>query len=187
MCALTNTMSLNALRKASSASRISLKPEEPSPSREYFVPIFTQDEIEEINTLKGEAQKYSRYEEGWFDKMVLREAELAADSLEGCIDSLEVLTDHWNNAIEIGKLMFERHMYYNKAIGLAPALVSYGLVEMASVNHYLRCAMEPSLAIGISLGRVKDILLELQHALNGMRRVCMCKMVECCCVNMTAL
>lgn len=181
-------MSLNALRKASSASRNSLKAEEPSPSREYFVPIFTQDEIEEINTLKGEAQKYSKYaEEGWFDKMVLREAELASDSLEGCIDSLEVLTDHWNNAIEIGKLMFERHIYYDKAIGIAHTLVSYGLVEMASVNYYLRCAIAPNLSIGISHSRVKEILLELQQALNGMRRVCMCKMVECCCASVTAL
>jgi hypothetical protein len=179
-------MSLNALRKASSASRISLKPEEASPSREYFVPIFTQDEIEEINTLKGEAQKYSKYaEEGWFDKMVAREAELASDSLEGCIDSLEVLTDHWNNAIEIGKLMFERQIYYNKAIGLAQTLVSYGLVEMASVHHYLRFATAPTLSIGISHSRVKEILLELQHALNGMRRVCMCNMAECCCGTVT--
>lgn len=180
-------MSLNALRKASSASRTSPKPEEPSPSREYFVPIFTQDEIEEINTLKGEAQKYSKYaEEGWFDKMVATEAEIASDSLEGCIDSLEVLTDHWNNAIEIGKLMFERHMNYHKAIGLAQTAVSYGLVEMASVHYFLRCATAQHLSIGISHSRVKEILLELQNALNGMRRVCMCNMVECCCASVVS-
>ena len=172
--------SLKSLKRA--ASYLPPPPAQ-KPRNDYYAPIFSEDEIEEINELKCQAEAFSKYGgEGWFDRLVEEETVLASDSLEGCIDPLEVLTSHWSNAIETGKLYQERAFCHDKAMMMANTLEHYVFIEMKSARHYLECAMNPKLLIGISLIRVREVLLEFQNAYNEQRRVCMCKQRECCCL-----
>lgn len=162
--------SLRSLKKAMQPSPVVVPPR-----NDYFVPLFTQSEIDEMTELKVRAESYSKYGgPGWFELLLEEEKALASDSLEGCIDSLEVLCDHWNRAIEDGKILEERAFCHHKAIMMAHTLEEHGLVEMKTAQHYLECVMRPSVPLGMSLIRMKDIISEFQAAFNQKRRVCMC-------------
>lgn len=135
-------------------------------------PIFTESERVMIGTLKTDARSYSCYApEGWFDTLVEGERFVGAAALEGCLDPLDAVCDHWFVAIETGKAFHERAFLCDKAHMLAYSLEVRGHVTIPIANHYINSAMKSDIAVGLSLFRIKEVVEEFQKAFNENRPV----------------
>ena len=156
--------SLNALRLATKAP--TSKAPLPKPSTHLY-PIFTESEKAMIQTLRDDASSYRVYaDKHWFDTLIEGERFVGAMALEGCLDPLEAVCDHWFVAIEHGKMFQERSLYVNKAQMLAYTLNERGLLELNTAYRYLGEAVKSDVAVGISLARIKQIVEEFQIGLN---------------------
>ena len=163
--------SLSALRLSQKPSTIVAKAPSARPA-EYLYPIFTQSEQAMIDTLKVDAEKYKGYApQGWFETLLDGERFVGAMALEGCMDPLDAICDHWFIAIETGKTFQDRELYRNKALMLAYSLEASGLITIPAANHFINYALKCDIAVGISLIRIKELVQEFQKALNENRPV----------------
>lgn len=125
-----------------------------------------------VNRLKGEAEIYTRYTpEGWFNTLVEGERFVGVMALEGCMDPLEAVCDHWLIAIETGKTFKDRAFYSDKALMLAYSLEASGHITMPIAKYYIDKALKSDIAVGISLIRIKEVVQDFQIALNENRPV----------------
>ena len=163
--------SLNALRLAQKPSTIVTKAPSARPA-EHLYPIFTESEQTMIDALKLDAERYKGYApQGWFETLLDGERFVGAMALEGCIDPLDAMCDHWFIAIETGKTFQDREFYRNKALMLAYSLEASGLITIPAANHYINYALKCDIAVGISLFRIKEVVQEFQKAFNENRAV----------------
>jgi hypothetical protein len=120
-----------------------------------------------IQTLKDDAQKYIGYAPAkWYETLIEGEAFVGAMALEGCLDPLEAVCDHWFVAIEHGKMFHERSLYMNKAQMLAYALNERGHIDLKMAYSYVADATRDDVPIGISLARMKQIVEDFQTELS---------------------
>ena len=116
-----------------------------------------------IQTLRDDASSYRVYaDKHWFDTLIEGERFVGAMALEGCLDPLDAVCDHWFVAIEHGKMFQERSLYVNKAQMLAYALNERGLLDLKMAYSYVADATRDDVPIGISLARMKQIVEDLQ-------------------------
>ena len=144
--------------------------DEMSEDEDRALPLFEDFEKDDIDDLKAHAQKYSRFAPvEWFDKLIERETTISAESLEGCLDPLEVITEYWTNAIEIGKTYEELHFYKNRALVIAYTLEQYGILDLRTAQNCIRDAINSSPVVKISLLNLKAVLAEYEKALTRAR------------------
>ena len=140
--------------------------DEMSEDEDRALPLFAEFEKDEIDDLKANAQKYSRFAPvEWFDKLIKEEETICAESLEGCLDPLEVIIEYWTNAIEIGKTYEEFDFYKNKALLIAHALEQNNVLDLRTAHNCIRDAINSSPVVKISLLNLKAVLAEYQKAL----------------------
>jgi hypothetical protein len=144
--------------------------DEMSEDEDRALPLFAEFEKDEIDDLKAEAQKYSRFAPvEWFDKLIQEETAISAESLEGCLDPLEVIIEYWTNAIQVGKTYEELNFYKNKALNIAHALEQNGILDLRTAHNCIRDAINSSPVVKISLLNLKAVLAEYEKALTRAR------------------
>jgi len=177
--------SLNALKKASKRSRepeAEAKVEPRHPFFKYVKPLFSEEEMAMIASLKAETERYAKYAPAdWIVQVLKDEDAITMSALEDGLDPYDAGIEHWLAAIDVGKLLEERSELRSRATDLAHLLDEYGLTQMHSANHYISCAMDPQLSYKENVFRLKEVVSEFQSALNERRAVCLCKEVPCCC------
>jgi len=177
--------SLSSLKQASKRSRALPEQETESehPFYKYISPIYSPDEEEVLQTMRLEAETYSKYARSeWMVELLNEEKTISTSALESCTDPYEATIEHWQVAIDAGKLLKERVLLESHATSLAYSLTEYGLIRMSSAHHYIGGAMNPSQSYKQNIFRLKEIISEFESAIRERRQVCMCKEKPCCCV-----
>jgi hypothetical protein len=169
--------------RATAEAETSAEPHSEHPFFKYISPLYSPEEEAVLQRLRAEAESYGRYARAeWMIELLNQEKDISAKALEGCTDPYEATIEHWQVAIDAGKLLKERVQLHKHAMSLAYSLTEYGLMRMSSAHHYIGCAMNPSQSYRQNIFRLNEVINEFKLALAEARPVCMCKEKPCCCV-----